>query len=101
MNTFLDIAQEKNQLTQINVKNCYLRAVENIVSFKDTGRKINSEDYQCRLKKYTHGIVASDINPDKQFHDEIYRYAREVDYSILKTDLPILQEMDLWANAKI
>ena len=73
MNTFLDIAQEKNQLTQINVKNCYLRAVENIVSFKDTGRKINSEDYQCRLKKYTHGIVASDINPDKQFHDEIYR----------------------------
>ena len=100
MNTFLDIAQEKNQLTQINVKNCYLRAVENIVSFKDTGRKINSEDYQCRLKKYTHGIVASDINPDKQFHDEIYRYAREVDYSILKTDLPILQEMDLWANAK-
>ena len=100
MNTFLDIAQEKNQLTQINVKNCYLRAVENIVSFKDTGRKINSEDYQCRLKKYTHGIVASDINPDKQFHDEIYRYAREVDYSILKTDLPVLQEMDLWANAK-
>ena len=39
MNTFLDIAQEKNQLTQINVKNCYLRAVENMFLLKTQEEK--------------------------------------------------------------
>lgn len=100
MNTLLDIAQEKNHLTQINVKNCYLKGVENIVEFKDTARKIVNEDYQCELKKYVHGIVASDLNPDKQFHDEIYRYTKDVDYSVLNTDFPRLPEMNLWVNAK-
>lgn len=100
MNTFLDIACEKNHLTQINVKNCYLKAVENIIYFKDTKKRINNEDYQCLLKKYVHGVVASDVNPNKTFHDEIYRYAKEVDYSVLKTDIKPLPSMETWVNAK-
>lgn len=100
MSTLLDIAQEKNQMTTINLKNCYLKSVENIVEFKDTEKKIANEDYQCELKKYVHGVVATDVNPDKQLHDEIYRYAREVDYSILNTNLPELPEMSKWINAK-
>ena len=100
MNTFLDIACEKNHLTQINVKSCYLKAVENIIYFKDTKKRINNEDYQCLLKKYVHGVVASDVNPNKTFHDEIYRYAKEVNYSILKTDIKPLPNMETWVNAK-
>ena len=61
---------------------------------------IANEDYQCRLKKYIHGVVVSDVFPDKQFHDEIYRYAREINYNDLKTDIPKLPDMDLWVNAK-
>ena len=99
MNCLLDVAQEKNTLTQINIKNCQLKRVENIIEFQDTERKIVNEDYQCILKKYIHGIVATDINPEKQFHDEIYRYARDIDYSILETDLPQLAPMKQWANA--
>lgn len=100
MNCLISAAQEKNSLTQINVRNCQLKAVENIVQFKDSGRKIVNEDYQCNLKKYIHGVVATDIAPDKQFHDEIYRYSREIDYSKLKTDIPSLPEMRTWVNAK-
>lgn len=100
MDILLDIAQEKNELTQINVKNCYLKTVENIVRFKDTDKKIGSEDNPCKLEKYIHGVVVSDENPTKQFHDEIYRYSREIDYDILKTDLPALPQMDQWMNAK-
>lgn len=100
MNCFLHIAQENNTLTQINIRNCQLKSVENIVQYKDTRRKIVNEDYQCFLKKYVHGIVASDAAPDKQFHDEIYRYSKEIDYSVLKTDLPKLPSMESWKNAK-
>ncbi len=100
MDILLDIAQEKNELTQINVKNCYLKNVENIVVFKDTEKKITNEDNPCNLKKYVHGVVASDMNPEKQFHDEIYRYSREIDYSILNTDLPSLPDMSQWTNAR-
>lgn len=46
-------------------------------------------------------FVASDINPDKQSSMKFTAMQEEVDYSILKTDLPVLQEMDLWANAKL
>lgn len=91
---------ELNSLTQINVYNCQLKAVENIIRFKDTEKNIANEDYQCRLKKYIHGVVVSDVFPDKQFHDEIYRYAREINYNDLKTDIPKLPDMDLWVNAK-
>ena len=100
MDIFLNIAQEKNELTQIHVKNCYLKTVENIVVFKDTEKRITNEDNPCKLKKYVHGVVASDVNPDKQFHDEIYRYSREVDDSVLKTDLSSLPDMKEWVNAK-
>ena len=78
MDTLLSIAQEKNELTQINVQNCYLKNVENIAVFKDTEKRITNEDNPCRLKRYVHGIVASDLNPQKQFHDQIYRYTREI-----------------------
>lgn len=100
MSCIISAAQELNSLTQINVYNCQLKAVENIIRFKDTEKNIANEDYQCRLKKYIHGVVVSDVFPDKQFHDEIYRYAREINYNDLKTDIPKLPDMDLWVNAK-
>lgn len=100
MNCFLNIAMDKNSLTQIHVKNCQLKAVENIVEFKDTERKIANEDYQCTIKKYIHGTIASDIYQDKQVHDQIYRYAKDIDYSVLQTDLTALPEMNTWVNAK-
>lgn len=100
MNCFLNIAMDNNSLTQINVKNCQLKAVENIVLFKDTGRKIANEDYQCMIKKYVHGTVVSDIYQDKQVHDQIYRYARDIDYSLLDTDIASLPDMNSWVNAK-
>ncbi len=100
MDTLLSIAQEKNELTQINVQNCYLKNVENIAVFKDTEKRITNEDNPCRLKRYVHGIVASDLNPQKQFHDQIYRYTREIDKTILNTDLKTLPDMATWINAK-
>lgn len=99
MNCILNVAQEKNPLTQINVKNCQLKGVENIIEFKDSEKKIANEDYQCILKKYVHGIVVSDIYQDKQMRDEIYRYAGDIDYTVLDTDLPQLPSMDTWTNA--
>ena len=99
MNCILSVAQDENALTQVNIKNCYLKGVENIVEYKDSERKIANEDYQCILKKYIHGIVVSDIYQDKQMRDEIYRYAGEVDYGVLDTDIASLPLMDTWINA--
>lgn len=100
MNCVLNVAMDKNSLTQINVQNCQLRAVENIVEYKDTGRKIVNEDYQCLIKRYIHGTIVSDRYPDKQIHDQIYRYPKDIDYDILKEDFSKLPDMKTWANAK-
>lgn len=100
MNCFLNIAMDNNSLTQINVRNCQLKAVENIVIYKDTGRKIANEDYQCMIKKYVHGTVVSDVYQDKQIHNQIYRYARDIDYGLLDTDIAELSDMNSWVNAK-
>lgn len=100
MNCFLSIAMEQNAMTQIVVKDCQLKAVERIAEFKDSGKVIANEDYQCTVKKYIHGVIVSDINQDKQIHDQIYRYAKDIDYNVLKTDMVTLPEMDTWTNAK-
>lgn len=99
MNCLLDVALENNSLTQVNVKDCQLKGVENVIEFKDSGRKIANEDYQCILKKYIHGIVVSDIYPDKQMHDQIYRYEQDIDYKRLATDQGALPPMNTWVNA--
>lgn len=99
MNCLLNVAQENNPMTQINVKNCQLKSVENIIEFKDSEKRIANEDYQCSLKKYVHGIVVSDINQEKQMRDEIYRYANDINYGRLDTDLAQLPPMTTWVNA--
>lgn len=74
--------------------------MENVVEYKSSGRQIANEDYQCIIKKYIHGTTVSDIYHDKQIHDQIYRYAKDVDYRILKTDIQPLPDMLTWVNAK-
>ena len=100
MNCILNVAMDNNSLTQVYVKNCQLEAVENVVEYKSSGRQIANEDYQCIIKKYIHGTTVSDIYHDKQIHDQIYRYAKDVDYRILKTDIQPLPDMLTWVNAK-
>ena len=100
MNCILNVAMDNNSLTQVYVKNCQLKAVENVVEYKSSGRQIANEDYQCIIKKYIHGTTVSDIYHDKQIHDQIYRYAKDVDYRILKTDIQPLPDMLTWVNAK-
>ncbi len=100
MNCFLSVSMEENAMTQVVVKDCQLKEVERIVEYKDTGKIIANEDYQCIVKKYIHGVIVTDINQEKQMHDQIYRYARDIDYSALKTDMTPLPDMNTWVNAK-
>ncbi len=100
MNSVLNIALDQNSLTQVNLKDCQLKSVENVAEYKDTGRNIAVEDYQCTVKRYVHGIMASDIYPDKQIHDQIYRFAGELNYGILESDIPKLPPMEQWINVK-
>lgn len=100
MNSVLNVALDQNSLTQINIKDCQLKSLENVVEYKDTGRNIAVEDYQCTVKRYVHGIISSDVYPDKQIHDQIYRFAGELDYGMLKSDIPALPEMKSWINVK-
>lgn len=100
MNCLISMAMDANTMTQVNVNNCYLKSVENVAEYRDTNRKIPSEDYQCKLKSYIHGITVSDEYPDKQFHDQVYRYAMDLDKSVLQSDIPELPPMNSWVNAK-
>ncbi|MCR5736436.1 MAG: SMP-30/gluconolactonase/LRE family protein [Eubacterium sp.] len=100
MNSILNVALDQNSLTQINIRNCQLKSLENVAEYKDTGRNIPVEDYQCMVKRYVHGIMVSDIYPEKQIHDQIYRFAEEINYEILKTDIPQLPPMKSWVNVK-
>lgn len=100
MNSILNMALDQNSLTQVNLVNCQLRSVENVAEYRDTGRNVASEDFQCMVKKYVHGITASDTYPEKQVHDQIYRYARELDERVLISDIPQLPEMKNWVNVK-
>lgn len=98
MNCVLQMAMDNNSLTQVNIRNCYLKGVENIVRFKDTDRKIANEDYQCKVKSYIHGITVSDNYPEKQMHDQIYRYAKDVDYKVLESDCKTVPPVSEWTN---
>ncbi|MCR5703101.1 MAG: hypothetical protein K6G85_00655 [Eubacterium sp.] len=100
MNCILDIALDQNSLTQVNMKDCQLKSVENVAEYQDSGRNVPVEDYQCMVKRYVHGVMVSDIYPDKQMHDQIYRFAKEVNYEKLTTDIPNLPPMKEWKNVK-
>lgn len=99
MNSVLNIAMDENSLTQINIVNTFLKEVESVVEYKDTGRVVPNEDNQCKIRKYIHGTTLSDMFPEKQVHDQIYRYALNVDYSILENKQMSVPSMDKWVNA--
>ena len=71
-----------------------------LLNIRAVADRLLNEDYQCIIKKYIHGTTVSDIYHDKQIHDQIYRYAKDVDYRILKTDIQPLPDMLTWVNAK-
>ena len=98
MNTLLSVSMDENSLTQINIYNTFLQEVESVVEFSDTGRVVPNEDNQCKIRKYIHGTILSDNFPEKQIHDQVYRYALDVDYKVLDYYNKIV-DMSKWANA--
>ena len=99
MNCVMNVSMDENALTQVNMYDCFLKSVESIAEYKDTKRVVANEDYQCKIRKYIHGVKVSTDYPEKQVHDQIYRYALDVDYTILDSkekDMPATKD---WANA--
>ncbi|MBQ2642304.1 MAG: SMP-30/gluconolactonase/LRE family protein [Eubacterium sp.] len=100
MNCLIDMALENNSLTQVNLLNIYAKSVETIAQYKDTNKFIPNEDNQILIKKYTHGIVATDKYPDKKMHDHIYRIPMDIDWDVVKSDFRQLPDSATWVNAK-
>ena len=96
----LNIALENNSLTSIYVKNCYLEKCNVIVCYKDTEKTINNK-YDCTyINEYIHGITESDEHPEKQIKDILYIEEKQINYSVLDTDLKTLPEVKQWINVK-
>ena len=99
MNCVMSVAMDENSLTQVNMYDCFLKSVESIAEYKDTKRVVANEDYQCKIRKYIHGTKVSTTFPEKQVHDQIYRYALDVDYRILDSKEMEEPSCDTWVNA--
>ncbi len=99
MNCVMNVAMDENALTQVNMYDCFLKSVESIAEYKDTKRTVANEDYQCKIRKYIHGTKVSTDYPEKQVHDQIYRYALDVDYKIIESKEKEMPETKTWTNA--
>lgn len=89
-----------NTFSQLNLVNVDCRNVPVLVDYAQSGKKVNVEDKLYKVKEFTYGLVAENLNATSVFCEicEIEPMAKAP--AKLEKDLPALPAMETWVNVR-
>jgi hypothetical protein len=94
------VSIEDNSFSQLNLLNVYCKNVPVLVSYLQSGKKVEPKEKQYRVEDYTYGLVLNDMTTPSHY-ETISRIAPLAQFTVpAVNDVPALPGMETWVNIR-